>query len=333
MIDPRFFPTPEPTTLAALLARIKALHPRFAGAVSADAGGAPVLTGVNTLDAAGASELTFFDNPKYLAAVGATRAGACLLRAGDAGQLPAGCVPVLSDDPYRDFAYALQVLYPERLPDDDFEHRGGAYIHRSAQVGEGTHLAPGVYIGPGVRIGRDSRIGPGSSIMYAYVGDRVVLHPGVRIGQDGFGFAPGRHGHVRVPQLGRVIVQDDVDIGAGTAIDRGALGDTVIGEGSKLDNLLQIGHNVKIGRLCLLAGNSSIAGSVRIGDGVMIGGHTCIAGHLSIGDGARLSGGAGLMHDMPAGAIWSGTPARSLKRAFREYAMLSRLAAAKPERS
>jgi UDP-3-O-[3-hydroxymyristoyl] glucosamine N-acyltransferase len=195
-----------------------------------------------------------------------------------------------------------------------------------SEIGAGTIVGPTAVIGPDVRIGRDGAVGAGSTVTNALIGDRVTIHPGCRIGQDGFGyqFSGGRHG--KIPQVGRVIIQDDVDIGAGCTIDRGAMGDTVIGEGTKIDNLVQIGHNVSIGRHCIIVAQSGISGSVTLEDWVVLGGQTGIADHLTIGEGAQIGASSGLMHDVPAGAKWVGAPAKPAREFFREVAALRRLA-------
>jgi UDP-3-O-[3-hydroxymyristoyl] glucosamine N-acyltransferase len=196
-----------------------------------------------------------------------------------------------------------------------------------AEIGAATLIGAGTVIGPNVHIGRDCAVGPGVSIIHSLLGDRVIVHPGCRIGQDGFGYLAGAAGHRKIPQIGRVIIQDDVEIGANTTIDRGAMSDTVIGEGTKIDNLVQIAHNVQIGRHCVLASQTGISGSAVIGDNVMTGGQVGIADHVTIGAGAALGAKAGVMHDAPAGARWVGAPAKPVKQFFREVAELERLAA------
>ena len=190
----------------------------------------------------------------------------------------------------------------------------------------GTIVAAGAVIGYRCTVGRDCFIGPNSTITHALVGDRVVLHAGVKIGQDGFGFAMGPRGHLKVPQIGRVIIQDDVEIGANTTIDRGALKDTIIGEGSKIDNLVQIGHNVVMGRHCVIVGQCGIAGSTEIGDFVVMGGQAGLVGHIKVGAGARIAGGSHAKDDVAPGARLIGTPARPLRQWIKEQAVLRRLA-------
>jgi UDP-3-O-[3-hydroxymyristoyl] glucosamine N-acyltransferase len=177
-----------------------------------------------------------------------------------------------------------------------------------------------------VRIGRDGSVGASTTILAALIGDRVIIHPGAHIGQDGFGFALGRRGHLKVPQIGRVIIQNDVEIGAGVTIDRGANRDTVIGEGAKIDNLVQIGHNVVIGRHAVLVSQSGVSGSSAIGDFAALGGQAGIAGHLTIGAGAQVAAAAGVMTDIPPGERWAGAPAKPVRKFFREVAAIKRLA-------
>jgi UDP-3-O-[3-hydroxymyristoyl] glucosamine N-acyltransferase len=181
-------------------------------------------------------------------------------------------------------------------------------------------------VGPNVHIGRDCAIGPNVSITHALIGDRVIIHPGCRIGQDGFSYRMSPTGHIKVPQIGRVIIQDDVEIGANSTVDRGAMSDTVIGEGTKIDNLVQIAHNVLIGRHCVLASQTGISGSAVIEDNVMIGGQVGIADHTTIGAGAALAAKAGVMHNIPAGERWFGIPAKPMRQYFREVVALKHLA-------
>ena len=202
----------------------------------------------------------------------------------------------------------------------------GAVIGRGAEIGAGTVIGANAVIGPGVRIGRNGAIGATTTIVAALIGDRVVIHPGAHIGQDGFGFALGARGHLKVPQIGRVIIQDDVEIGAGVTIDRGANRDTVIGEGAKIDNLVQIGHNVVVGRHAVLVSQSGVSGSSVVGDFVALGGQAGIAGHLNIGAGAQVAAAAGVMTDIPAGERWAGAPAKPVREFFREVAVVKKLA-------
>jgi UDP-3-O-[3-hydroxymyristoyl] glucosamine N-acyltransferase len=200
-------------------------------------------------------------------------------------------------------------------------------IGPGAEIGAGTRIGPNTVIGRGVAIGRDCEIGANVSISHAYLGDCVVIQAGVRIGEPGYGFASSARGHTRIQQIGRVIIQDAVDIGANCTIDRGAMGDTVIGEGTKIDNLIHIGHNSRLGRHCLMVGQSGLAGSVDLGDFVIIGGQVGVADHARIGDGARIASKAGVAPgDYPGGQDYGGFPARPIKEWRREVAALVLLA-------
>jgi UDP-3-O-[3-hydroxymyristoyl] glucosamine N-acyltransferase len=306
------------------------------------------ITGIAVLDRAAPGDLCFLDSAKFADQAAICEAGACLTGEHLAHLLPDRVSALDVREPYRAFVEIARTLFPDALrPSSLFEARGvaaGALVHPSARLESGVTVDPGAVIGPraeigaatvvgasavvgpGVHIGRDCAIGPNVSIMHALIGDRVIVHPGCRIGQDGFGYLTVAAGHVKVPQIGRVIVQDDVEIGANTTIDRGAMSDTVIGEGTKIDNLVQIAHNVLIGRHCVLAAQTGISGSAVIGDNVMTGGQVGVADHVTIGAGATLGAKAGVMHDAPAGARWAGVPAKPMKQFFREVAALERLA-------
>ena len=306
------------------------------------------ITGIAALDRATRRDLTFLESAKYSHQAATTAAGACLTVERFAGGLPARVSVLRAREPYRAFVDVARALFPDALrPSSLFEARGvapaasvhptarvesgvtvdpGAVIGPRAEIGAGTVIGPGAAIGPNVRIGRDCSIGANVSITHALIGDRVIVHPGCAIGQDGFGFARGAKSASKIPQVGRVIIQDDVEIGANTTIDRGAIRDTVIGEGTKIDNLVQIAHNVSIGRHCLLAAQVGISGSTTVEDGVIMGGQAGVADHLTIGAGAMLAAQTGLMRDVPAGERWGGTPARLGKRWLREVATLERLA-------
>lgn len=213
---------------------------------------------------------------------------------------------------------------PTARLEDDVEVEPMAVVGAGAEIGRGTRIAAGAVIGPGVRIGRDCTIAAGASVLCALVGNDVIIHPGARIGQDGFGNAPGpKGGMIKIVQVGRVIIQDHVEIGANTTVDRGTMDDTVIGEGTKIDNLIQVGHNVRIGRYCGIASQVGIAGSAKIGDGVMIGGGTGINGHVTIGNGAQIAAMSGVAADVPAGERYGGIPARPMRDFLREVAEMA----------
>jgi UDP-3-O-[3-hydroxymyristoyl] glucosamine N-acyltransferase len=306
------------------------------------------INGIAALDRAGASDICFLDGTRFANEASICEAGACLVPERLAHLLPARVTLLYARAPFRAFVEVSRTLFPDALrPSSLFEIHGvaaGAIVHPTArlengvtidpgavigpraEIGAATVIGAGAVVGPNVHIGRDCAIGPNVSIIHALIGDRVIIHPGCRIGQDGFGYLMGAAGHVKVPQIGRVIIQDDVEIGANTTIDRGAMSDTVIGEGTKIDNLVQIAHNVRIGRHCVLASQTGISGSAVLEDNVMTGGQVGIADHLTIGAGTALGAKAGVMHDIPAGARWVGAPAKPVKQFFREVAALERLA-------
>jgi UDP-3-O-[3-hydroxymyristoyl] glucosamine N-acyltransferase len=299
------------------------------------------------LDTAGRSDLSFLDNPKYASALATTRAGVCLIAPRFVERAPQQVVVLETPQPYPAFVAVTRKLFANLLrPTSLFGTAGRAtnaqidptarleagvivdpyaVIGARAEIGTGTLIGPAAVIGPDVRIGRHCAIGAHASILHAFIGDRVIIHPGVRIGQDGFGFLPSRQGHQKIPQTRRAIIQDDVEIGANTTIDRGATRDTVIGEGTKIDNLVQIGHNVSIGRHCLIVSQVGISGSVTIGDFAVLAGQVGIADHVTIGEGAMLGAQSGVMSDVPAGERWGGYPAEPAIDWKRGQAMLRRL--------
>lgn len=338
MEHPGFFERAGPFTLADVA--------KAAGAtLGSDANPNLLIDDVRPLSEAAENHVTFIDtNKKFLSQVDTTRAGACLITPQVASRLPKSTAALTTPQPYHGFARSLALFYPASLypmtakpgalpvdPSARLEEgvlvEPGAIIGAEAQIGRGTRVAAGAVIGARVAIGRDSYVGALATVTHALIGDRVIIHSGVRIGQDGFGFAMGRTGHLKVPQIGRVIVQDDVEIGANTTIDRGALKDTVIGEGTKIDNLVQIGHNVVVGRHCVIVSMTGISGSTVLGDFVVMGGQSGCVGHIKIGDGAQLGGASHATHDLAAGERYFGTPAKPLRQQAREFALLKRLTA------
>ena len=338
MPDPRFFAVAGPFTLAEIA--------QVAGAqLTAGADPERLLTDVAPLSHATPEHLSFLANSKYVEAFAACRAGACIAPATLVHRAPADVAVLTSDAPYRSFALVAQLFHPVQTPDPGVHP--AAVIHPTADLGPGCRVEAGavidagvrigarcliganVTIGPAVEIGGDTRVGAGASLSYCLIGARVSIFPGVRIGQEGFGFAIDRGGHVRIPQLGRVLIEDNVEIGANTTIDRGSGPDTVIAQGCRIDNLVQIAHNVRVGQGSVIAAQAALAGSVRVGDFVQIAGQVGVADHRAVGDGARLAGQTGVTRDIEPGGTYGGTPAVPIRQWHRQSAQLARLARSK----
>jgi UDP-3-O-[3-hydroxymyristoyl] glucosamine N-acyltransferase len=293
-------------------------------------------------------EVTFLDHPRYLAKAGDTRAAACLTRPAHADRLPSAVARLITDEPYRGYARIAAHFHPEAAapgPDHPPPAAIGASAHiaPSASIGSGCRIADGAVIeadakigprcrieanaviGAGVRLGADCVVGPGVTLSHCLIGARVVIHAGARIGQDGFGFAPGAAGALKVPQVGRVLIEDDVEIGANSTIDRGSSGDTVIGRGCKIDNLVMIAHNVRLGPHCIVVAQSGISGSTQIGAGSMLAAQVGITGHLILGPSVRLAARSAVIRDLPGHDTYGGAPAVPIRQWRRQMAAISRL--------
>jgi UDP-3-O-[3-hydroxymyristoyl] glucosamine N-acyltransferase len=340
MADPLFFSPPSPLSLAEI-AELTGARPLAGTRLD------KLIRGAAALESAGPDDIAFFANRRYAGAVARTRAGACFCTERDLALVPGGVAALTVGRPHEAFATIARRLFPAALrPAPIFRADGvspvavvhpearleggviveaGTVIGPGAEVGSGSLVAAGAVIGPEVRIGRETTVGANAVVTHALIGNRVIIHPGVCIGQDGFGFIPGAGGHRKVPQIGRVIIQDDVEIGANTTIDRGSNRDTIVGEGTKIDNQCQIGHNTVIGRHCLIAGRTGISGTVTLGDFVFLGGGVGIKDNIVVGTGARVAAGSGILANVPAGASWSGYPAAPAERWQREIKAVRRL--------
>jgi UDP-3-O-[3-hydroxymyristoyl] glucosamine N-acyltransferase len=301
-----------------------------------------LLEGVAPLQTASAHEVSFLDNRRYLSALEQTSAGAVILHPDMQDRVPRATVPILTAEPYAAWARVAALFHPvppvspgihpsaivaeSALVDPTAEIGPLCVIEAGAEIGPGCRIGPSAVVGSGVKIGRDCRIGAHASLSHALLGARVVVHPGARIGQEGFGFAATKTGFLTVPHLGRVILEDDVEVGANTTIDRGSARDTVIGAGSRLDNLVQIGHNVVLGRCCIIVAQVGISGSTVLGDFVQVGGQAAMAGHLTIGDGARIGAQAGVISDLAPEVTVLGSPAQPKQEFFRQVATLKKMA-------
>ncbi len=326
MADPRFFSNRGPLTLG-----------RLAEIAEAELGGAAEpdrrISDVAPLDMAGPDEVSFLDNRRYVAAFTASKAGACVVHPDFAGRAPEGMALLVTRAPYKGYARIAATFYPapETVPGihptaliDDTAELGEdvavgpfAVVGARVKLGAGCRLHAHVVIEAGVEVGAGSEVMQGATLSHCLVGRNCLIHAGARLGNRGFGFALDPQGYVDVPQLGRVIVGDGVEIGANATIDRGAGPDTVIGDGCKIDNLVQLGHNVRLGRGCVLVAQSGVAGSSRLEDFVMIAAQGGVGGHLTLHSKAQLAAKSGLMHDIPEGETYGGLPAMPLKDYFK----------------
>ncbi len=309
--------------------------------VAERADGSRLLGGTAPLAQAEAADASFLSDRKHLQALAVTRAGACFVTPALASAVADGCIALLTPEPQAAYAKAAHrfhrprraepgapLIHPTAVMEDEVTLGPGVVLGAGVRVGSGTQIGAYSVIGPGVCIGRDGQIGSNAAIGFALIGDRVRIASGAVIGEAGFGVAGSSAGAMDIPQLGRVIIQDGVTVGACSCIDRGAYDDTVVGENTKIDNLVQVAHNCVIGRNCVLAGHVGLSGSVTVGDGAMFGGRAGIADHIHIGAGARVAAAAGVMRDIPAGETWCGAPARPIRTFMKEVAWLSRSAAA-----
>lgn len=297
------------------------------------------ICGCNTLMDAKEGEISFLANPKYAKYLKSTRAGAVILEPSYASEVKNG---IISDNPYLDFAKVVSLFAKEQGEFSGISEL--SYIHEDAKIAEDVVIYPYVYIGPrakigkktkifsGVYIGEDVSIGnkctiyPNVVIMGGCeIGNRVILHPGVVIGSDGFGFAMGDEGREKFPQIGKVVIEDDVEIGSNSTVDRAALGETKIGKGTKIDNLVQIGHNVKIGANSVLVAQVGIAGSTNIGKNVILAGQVGVVGHLNIADGVIIGAKSGVPKDIKKKGIYSGSPIMEHNRFLRTCSVISKL--------
>jgi UDP-3-O-[3-hydroxymyristoyl] glucosamine N-acyltransferase len=310
--------------------------------------GAGGMSGVAPLESAGPSQIAFYANPRYRKELAATRAGAVIVCEDDAAHVPSSAARLVAPQPYVAFAKA-SALFHEELVVEPGIRRGGS-IDETAEVHPTAAISPGAYVGPGAKIGAHTTLHAGARVLdFARVGeacvlwpgavvrercvlgDRVILQPNAVVGSDGFGFAFDLEGegngpmHRKVPQAGIARVEDDVEVGACSCIDRATLGETVVGRGTKIDNLVQVGHNVRVGPLCLLVAQCGISGSTELGQGVILAGQAGVVGHLRLGDGARVGAQAGVAHDVGEGQTVTGSPAIAHREWLRMSAALPRV--------
>ncbi|BCH54534.1 UDP-3-O-(3-hydroxymyristoyl)glucosamine N-acyltransferase [Agrobacterium vitis] len=325
---------------------LKELADRLGAELLQDEAGDRVIRLVSPVYRAKPSDICYILSRRNKAELETCDAGAILCDAALRSLIPEHIPVLLTKNPHAAFALAGQFLHPEGkqpLPvarpgapdispaafvdptarlEDGVVVEPMAVIGADVEIGAGSLIGAGAVIGRGVKIGRDCSIAAGTSIIASYIGNGVIIHNGARIGQDGFGYAPGSRGMVKIVQIGRVIIQDNVEIGANTTIDRGTMDDTVIGEGTKIDNQVQIAHNVRIGRHCGIVAQVGIAGSTVIGDGVLIGGGSGVNGHIKIGDGVQIAAMSGVIGDLPPGEKFGGIPARPLGDFLRDCAQI-----------
>jgi UDP-3-O-[3-hydroxymyristoyl] glucosamine N-acyltransferase len=340
MADTRFFRRRGPFSLGSI-----ALH--VGANLSAPALAESAMHDLAPLDAAGPTDVSLFCDGAYQSAARGSRAGAMITTRKLGGMMQEGNCLLYVADPRLAFALVGGLFYPAETLEAGIHDTAvvdpcamigagcqvdaGVKIGRDVTIGQRCHIQANAVIGDGVSLGDDCLIGANTTLRHALVGSRVRIGSNSSIGGEGFGFVPTSNGLLRQTQLGRVIIEDNVEIGSNSAVDRGALGDTMIGRGTVIDNLVQIAHNVRIGRYCVMAGQAGIAGSAEIGDNVMIGGQAAIIDHVKIGSNARIAAKSGIMRDVPEGETWGGAPAVPIRQWHRQTTVLARLIGRKPK--
>ncbi|MBO7072405.1 MAG: UDP-3-O-(3-hydroxymyristoyl)glucosamine N-acyltransferase [Acetobacter sp.] len=337
--DPRFFAKAKGPFSSAVLADIAKAKvvPRKDGGIE-PAGG---YVGIAPIQAASMRDVSFLDNRRYLSLLDQTQAGLVIVESDFIKRVPSHCVALVTSDPYLAWSRVARLFYPSSavipgvhatasvastaLIDPSAQIEAFAVIGDNVEVGAGCFIGAHTVIGAGVRLGQACRIGSHVSISYALVGNRVTVSHGSRIGQDGFGFALGPVSFETMPHLGRVILEDDVEIGANSTIDRGSVNDTIIGAGSRIDNLVQIGHNVQMGRCCIVVSQAGISGSTVLEDYVTVAAQAGLVGHIRIGNKVRVGAQCGVMSDVEAGQDVIGSPAMPVREFFRNVAVLRKL--------
>ncbi len=332
MADTRFFKKAGPFTIKQLADLSEC---RLADGVHPDL----MIEDVAGLDEAGEKDITWAFIASVRDSLMKSKAAACITSEKFLQYVPQGMAVLISEDPHRSYGLVAQAFYPNSVKP---EISPKAYVDETSEIGEGSRVDAGAFIGAGVKLGKNCYVqanaviqegvqmgdgcvvGANATVSHCLAGHKVYIYPGAQIGQDGFGFAMGMKGPTKVPQLGRVVIGNDVEIGSNTTVDRGAMGDTVIGDGSRIDNLVQIAHNVKLGRCCVIVSQTGIAGSCEFGDFVVTAGQSGFAGHLSIGTGAKVGAQSGVMRDVPAGQTVAGSPAMAHTDWMRMNVMMQR---------
>ena len=334
MADPKFFPKSNKLTLEQVSKLTKITLPKFVDKNQ-------IFDDISPLASANKKNISFLDNKNYITHFKTSKAGACFFKKDFEKLAPKNMIHLITTNPYHSFAIIANAFYPMKVISTGIHNEAhienNVKYDKTVQIGPGSVISKDVVIGSnsligsntvilsGVVIGNNATIGSNCTIAYSIIGSNVTIHNGVRIGQDGFGFAQNENVNLKVPQLGRVLIKDNVEIGSNTTIDRGTGPDTIIGDGTKLDNLVQIGHNAVLGKNCIMVAQSGVSGSTKIGNNVIIGGQVGIAGHLKIGNNVKIAAKSGVMKNIKDGETVGGVPSVPINDWHRQTIILKKL--------
>jgi UDP-3-O-[3-hydroxymyristoyl] glucosamine N-acyltransferase len=340
MTNRSFFTNSTPLALSYLASSIKAT-PYINGKKVENIDPKIMVSDISTLEKASSNELTFFTNAKYAEQYTKSKALACITSEKFLDKAPKDVFILVTGNPYADFARIMTLFYPAQTIKPGLSK--DAHIHPTAVIGKDCEIAHGVTMGAEVKVGANTKIYPGVyiddkvqigenciihhdvTLSNCLIGNNTIIHSGTRIGQDGFGYAFDNYKHIKIPQIGRVVIGNDVEIGANCTIDRGAIDDTIISDMCKIDNLVQVGHNVVLGVGCIIVSQVGISGSTELGKYVVVGGKVGISGHLKIGDGAQLAAGSGVIQDVEAKQVVGGYPSLPIRQWHKQTVILKKL--------